>query len=204
MDAFDVLGLVPAFDLDSKVLEQRYRDLQRALHPDKFAQASASERRASLSRAVSVNDAYRALRDELKRAELLYLRLGGELSERGGQPADPELLMEVMELREQLSETKQSRDVAARERLTREVQQLNDDSIGVLRQTFAALQASHARGGTARVHASLAGAAEALEAGEVGEAGALQVAARALSRLRYYRRFLDEVAVLEDAHESLD
>jgi molecular chaperone HscB len=178
MDAFDVLGLPAAFDLDSKVLEQRYRDLQRALHPDKFAQASASERRASLSRAVSVNDAYRALRDELKRAEVLFVRLGGELSERGGQPADPELLMEVMELREQLSETKHRRDVAARERLTREVRGLHDQSLGALRRAFVSLQA--------------------------GDTSTRQDAARALSRLRYYRRFLDEVAVLEDAHDSSD
>lgn len=178
MDAFDVLGLAPTFDLDSKVLEQRYRDLQRALHPDKFAQASASERRASLSRAVSVNDAYRALRDQLKRAEVLFVRLGGELSERGGQPADPELLMEVMELREQLSDSKQSGDVAARERLAAEVRALNEQSVGVLRSALAAQQA--------------------------GDEAARQVAARALSRLRYYRRFLDEVAVLEEAHDSLD
>ena len=43
MDAFDLLGLTPALDLDPKVLEQRYRDLQRTLHPDRFAQAAASE-----------------------------------------------------------------------------------------------------------------------------------------------------------------
>ena len=204
MDAFDVLGLAPSFDLDSKVLEQRYRDLQRALHPDKFAQASAAERRASLSRAVSVNEAYRALRDELKRAEVLYARLGGKLSERGGEPADPELLMEVMELREQLSETKQSRDVAARERLTREVRQLNDDHVAVLRQAFVTLLASGSRGGRPRLSAALAEAADELAAREAGDTGALQVAARALSRLRYYRRFLDEVAALEDAQDVLD
>ena len=59
MDAFDVLGLPPAFDLDAALLEQRYRELQRALHPDRFVKAQASERRASLARAVSVNEAYR-------------------------------------------------------------------------------------------------------------------------------------------------
>ena len=81
-DAFDVLGLPPTFDLDPRALEQRYRDLQRALHPDRFSQASASERRASLSKAVSVNEAYRALRDDLKRAEVLFVRHGGQVGER--------------------------------------------------------------------------------------------------------------------------
>ena len=71
-DAFDVLGLAPSLELDISVLEQRYRDLQRQLHPDKFAQASSSERRSALSRAMSVNDAYRVLKDELKRAEAWF------------------------------------------------------------------------------------------------------------------------------------
>lgn len=173
MDAFDVLGLPPAFDLDPKLIEQRYRDLQRALHPDRFTQASASERRASLSRAVSVNDAYRVLRDELKRAEALFVRLGGEISERGGQAADPGLLMEVMELREQLSDTKARGDAAARDKLTREVRALDRQTIDALRGALSALAA--------------------------GDASARDATARALSRLRYYRRFLDEVAVLEDA-----
>jgi molecular chaperone HscB len=175
MDAFDVLGLEPAFDLDAKALEQRYRDLQRALHPDRFAQASASERRASLSRAVSVNDAYRALRDELKRAELVFVRLGGDVSERSQQPADPTLLMEVMELREQLGEAKAGRDVARRERLTEEVRGKQQAAQAALRASFDKLRA--------------------------GEASSREDAARALSRLRYYRRFLDEVAVIEDLQD---
>ena len=36
MDAFDVLALKPAFELDTNELEQRYRDLQKQLHPDKW------------------------------------------------------------------------------------------------------------------------------------------------------------------------
>src|SRR5689334_10861752 len=99
MDAFDVLSLAPSFDLEAPELEKRYRELQKQLHPDKFVQASGSDKRASLVRAVNVNEAYRALRDELKRAEILFVRHGGKINERE-QPADPELLMEVMELRE--------------------------------------------------------------------------------------------------------
>ncbi|MDB4976057.1 MAG: hscB [Myxococcaceae bacterium] len=176
MDAFDVLGLTPAFDLDAKLVEQRYRDLQRALHPDKFTQASASERRASLSRAVSVNEAYRVLRDELKRAEALFARHGGQTSESASKTADPALLMEVMELREELASTRHSHDAAARSRLTSEVKQKNQAASDALRRAFASL--------------------------ERGEGAALDDAARALSRLRYYRRFLDEVAAIDAAVED--
>lgn len=174
MDAFDVLGLAPSFDLDSQLLERRYRDLQRALHPDRFVKAPASERRASLARAVSVNEAYRTLRDELKRAELLLARGGAEVGEGSGPPADPALLMEVMELREALSETKASGDLTARARLVEIVNERSEEATFSLRTALGAL----AGGPDAEARAD---------------------AARALSRLRYYRRFLDEVGVLEDA-----
>lgn len=173
MDAFDVLGLVPAFDLDAKLLEQRYRDLQRALHPDRFVAASASERRASLARAVDVNDAYRALRDPLSRAETLFVRYGGSLTEDARRTAEPALLMEIMELREELAESRAK--PSERARLT-EIVQCKQDA------TFAALRA-------------------ALAELALAKHGALDDAGSALSRLRYYRRFLDEVSALEHALE---
>lgn len=169
MDAFDTLGLSPALDLDATVLEQRYRDLQRKLHPDRFAQASSSEKRAALARAVAVNEAYRALRDTLKRAEILLARYGGQLQ---GEPADPELLMHVMELREGLAEARAKKDFAAVEQLAREVETMEQANLGELRAALAKLAQ--------------------------GEKEALSQAQRALGRLRYCRRFHDEVARYED------
>ena len=172
MDAFDVLGLEPAFDLDSKALEQRYRDLQRALHPDRYAQAPASERRASLARAVSVNEAYRTLRDDLSRAEVLFARHGGSISEDTKRTADPSLLMEIMELREELATTRVSKDAAKRERLAQAVRDKQREANDELRALFSDM--------TSATRAKL------------------DDASSALSRLRYYRRFLDEVAALDD------
>ena len=172
MDAFDVLGLEPAFELDVKALEQRYRDLQRALHPDKFAKAPASERRASLSRAVSVNEAYRKLRDDLTRAETLFVRFGGDISEDGKRTADPTLLMEIMELREQLAGTRRGGNPEQRVRLAEVVKTKEQETHAELRSAFSELAQ--------------------------GKRGALNDAGSALGRLRYYRRFLEEVAALDD------
>ena len=119
MDAFDTLGLEPTLDLDVSTLEQRYRDLQRQLHPDKFAQSSTGIKRESLMRAVNVTDAYRALKDPLKRAEILLARHGAKVSER--EPVDPEFLMEVMELREALAEAKKQRNLEKAHRLAASV-----------------------------------------------------------------------------------
>lgn len=173
MDAFDVLGLTPSLELDLATLEQRYRELQRQLHPDKFVQASSSERRASLARAVSVNDAYRALKSELKRAELLYARFVGRAAEAEQATAEPELLMEMMELREELSAVRKRGDVARAGQLRAHVHELQSASLSTLKQAF--------------------------EAAQPQRSAALQhKAAQALMRLRYYKRFQDEVDALED------
>ena len=171
MDAFDVLALKPAFDLDVSELEQRYRDLQRQLHPDRFAQSASSEKRASLARAVDVNQAYRALRDDLKRAEILLTRLEGQAT--GTETTDPGLLMEVMELREALAEAKAEGNRAAVKALHGDVQGREQDALAALRGAFAVLQQGAETAARAEAH-------------------------RALSKLRYYRRFHDEVTRFEE------
>lgn len=172
MDPFDTLGLDPAFDLDVAALEQRYRDLQKALHPDKHVNAPPAERRAALARAVNVNEAYRALRDELQRAQALLVRYGGKVNEDDAGASDPEFLMEVMELREGLAEARMEGDLDAVGRLG---QKVGEQAVAVKReltQQFAALAA--------------------------GDLSVLPRAAAGVGRMRYYRRFQDEVERIEE------
>jgi molecular chaperone HscB len=177
MDAFDVLGLAPSLELDSALLEQRYRELQRQFHPDKFVQAGSNARRESLSRAVSVNDAYRLLKDELKRAELVFARLSDAPGKPEEDTAGPELLMEIMELREELAAVRKRADFARAEELRAQVRSRQDAALATLKRAFTLPRD--------QLSAELR-----LEAGQ------------ALSRLRYYRRFQDEVEALHD--ELLD
>jgi molecular chaperone HscB len=114
MDAFDTFSIPPRFSLDLPELEKRYRDLSRALHPDKYVGRPASERRMALSKAIEVNEAWRVLKDPAKRAEALFRRAGIQQD----PTADPELLMEMMEVRESLSEARENKDRAALARLT--------------------------------------------------------------------------------------
>ena len=108
MDPFALLGVPRRFDLDLGALEKTHRALSRALHPDRFATAGASERRASLEKMASVNEAWRVVRDPIRRAEALF-RLAGEASEPKPTPA---FLMEVLEEREALAEAKEKNDLA--------------------------------------------------------------------------------------------
>jgi molecular chaperone HscB len=107
-DYFEVLGVPHVWHLDTEFLAARHLALSRELHPDRFAQASPRERIMSLERTTAVNDAYRTLRDPIRRAEYLLRQhrighLDQDLArghEHGG--TDPDFLAEIMQIREQM------------------------------------------------------------------------------------------------------
>lgn len=125
MDPFAVLGLPPTFRLDVAEAEKRHLELSRTLHPDRHVQATPAERRAALSRAIEVNEAWRAVRDPIKRAEAI-LRAKG-FGDRIGETREPkpsgDFLMEVLEARERLDEAKAARDAAAIEAVVGEAKE---------------------------------------------------------------------------------
>jgi molecular chaperone HscB len=163
MDPFATLGFERHYDLDKTLLDRRYRELQQALHPDKHASAPASERALTLNKAIEVNEAYRVLRDDHKRGEALLSLLGRQLTD---QKPDQALLMEMMELRETLSDARAENDSARVAGLAAEV--------------------------TEKATATCRQLSEAFARASLDEAQTL------LSRLRYFRRFQDEVAQFED------
>jgi molecular chaperone HscB len=110
-DAFETLGVEAQFELDGKLLEERHRMLSKTLHPDRYVGRPAAERRMALDRAIAVNVASRELRDPVKRAEILLARLGVQTGELAEPKASPMLLMEMMEVREELSEAHRAKDL---------------------------------------------------------------------------------------------
>ena len=118
-DPFQTLGIDPRFDIDLKAVEARHRELSRALHPDRYAQAPAAERRMALSRAIEVNEAWRAVRDPIKRAESLFQRLGVPSGETAEPNPSTELLMEMMEAREELSDAARAKNMEDEHNLAR-------------------------------------------------------------------------------------
>ena len=102
-DKFAILGFQPSFDQPAG-LDDNFRALSRKLHPDRFARASAQERRYSLEQTTILNDAYRTLKDPVRRAEhLLALR-----GVKGEPKMSPEFLEQTMEDREKLMAAKAS------------------------------------------------------------------------------------------------
>lgn len=117
---FEIFGLQPAYEIDSAALTARYRELQREIHPDKFAASPAREQMLAMQYAAQVNEAHTTLRDPVKRA-IYLLQLAGVKLQPEQTTADAQFLMQQMELRERLEDV---RDLAALDALREEVEQL--------------------------------------------------------------------------------
>ena len=73
---FELFGLPTRFNCDTASLDDAYRRLQSDVHPDRFASASEQDKRLAMQSSARVNEAYRALKDPVARAQYL-LSLNG-------------------------------------------------------------------------------------------------------------------------------
>lgn len=105
VDYFRFFGLARKLGLDPGELEKSFYSLSRKLHPDNFYRACEREKQASLDKTAVLNDAYRTLKEPVSRAHYLF-ELEGEKVEGAGKNVPPEMLEEVFELNEWLSELK--------------------------------------------------------------------------------------------------
>ena len=107
---FELFGFPESYSIDENMLVERFRDMQRQLHPDKFASRPESERRWSMQAASVVNEAYQTLKSDLGRATYLLKINGIPIDEETDTRMDPLFLMEQMELRESLETAETSQD----------------------------------------------------------------------------------------------
>jgi len=179
-DHFSVFGVEQRFALDVNDLERRYKEMTKVLHPDRFARADERARRASLKRSIQLNEAWRTLKDPVRRAEYLLslsgVVVGGEEGttrrvdgEKVRLPVAPALLMEVMELREGLAEARAANDHPRVAALAATVRGRREAALRAVASVFTQKTPDH------------------------------EAIARDLVAVRYYDRFLDEVAVHEEA-----
>ena len=99
---FELLGLAPAFALETGRLDRSYREIQSKIHPDRFAHAGDAERRASMQWTTQVNEAYRTLKSPVQRAKYLLKLNGVDVAFETNTAMPADFLMEQMELRENL------------------------------------------------------------------------------------------------------
>lgn len=110
MNYFELFNLPAAFSVDLSAISEHYRELQRTVHPDNFADASERERLLSVQKAAEINDAFQTLKDPILRAQYLLKLNGVELMGETQTIKDTSFLMQQMMLRESLEEVEHASD----------------------------------------------------------------------------------------------
>lgn len=115
---FDLFALPVTYDVDMPSLERAYRDLQREVHPDRYAAASDAEKRLAAQWATRANEGYQTLKSPLKRGRY-FLRINGIDTEEESNTAMPlDFLEQQMAWREAVVEAKTARDEATLDALS--------------------------------------------------------------------------------------
>ena len=166
---FERFGLPQSFDVDRDLLDERYRESQRAVHPDRFVNASDQERRLSMQEATNINEGYQTLKDPLKRGRYLLELDNRGFDEEHHTTRDTAFLMEQMELREALGTVRDAGDAFAElgaimDRIGDDIDRLTSD----LQQQFS-----------------------------LGDPASLDQAADSLTKMQFFRKLQDEAMELE-------
>lgn len=180
MDYFEAFGLDRKLGIDMAALQRRFYELAREHHPDFHQSATPTELARAEEASALVNAAYRVLRDPVARAEYLVRLEEGRGTTEGATvkpAAPPDLLAEMFEIQESLSE---ARDGG-----------LDDGrraALGRQRERLAARQAAAEE----QVRGPLSAAWDAAPAGE--RAAVLARIKSALATRAYLRTVIDDLA----------
>jgi molecular chaperone HscB len=166
---FELFDLPRAFEVDRALLDARFRELQRTVHPDRYAAASDMERRLSAQQATRINEGYQVLKDPLARGRYLLELAGIHHDDEHRTTRDAAFLMEQMELREALGEVRAAADPFA---VLGGIMDRIDGDIDALVTGLAGLFAA-------------------------GDTASLETAGEALMKLQFFRRLQDEAVELE-------
>lgn len=99
---FTALGVPETFHQDSTLLQKRFYEASRVLHPDRFTSADPESRSLSLERMSLINEAYRALKSPAELRDYLLELRGNKTEEKAKMPL--ELAESWFELQDALME----------------------------------------------------------------------------------------------------
>ena len=100
LNYYEIFNIPTEFKIDLKNLHDRYGEIQKSIHPDRFTAATKVEKEQSLIKSTEINEAYQTLKNNLLRAKYLI----GLHHENEPLPLSSAFLMQQMEWEEELEE----------------------------------------------------------------------------------------------------
>jgi len=123
MNYFELFGLPIAFKADTNQLRNAFMNIQRASHPDKFAQGTELEQEIALEQSAIANKGFTLLKN--KEQILPYvLELTGHIVAGEKYNLEPDFLMEMMELNEAWMEAD---DAAVKQNIISQINTLKNE-----------------------------------------------------------------------------
>ena len=110
-DDFELMGLPRQFVLERSVLDERWKALQKQVHPDRFAAGDAVAQRLAMQWSVRINEAYQRLKQPLKRAAYLCELFGVPVRAQDNTAMPTSFLMQQMQWREALDDASTTQDI---------------------------------------------------------------------------------------------
>ena len=101
---FELFAVPARFAQDRAQLDARWKELQREVHPDRFAAQGAAAQRVAMQWSARINEAYQRLKDPQRRAAYLCELNGAPIEAENNTAMPTEFLMQQMDLREQLDD----------------------------------------------------------------------------------------------------
>lgn len=126
-NAFQIFNIPVSFKINEAELGQKYFEIQKMVHPDRFASASDAEKLAAQQWSTRLNDAYAVLKDPIRRAKLICSLLGAPVDEESSGSIDEEFLMDQLIRREEISLAKEVNDEPQLAKLKEEITKEKDD-----------------------------------------------------------------------------
>lgn len=108
---FELFDLPVGFKLNRQQLDERWKNLQRATHPDNFSMQDAASQRVAMQYSVRINEAYQRLKSPLKRAAYLCELNGASIQAEENTRMPTDFLLQQLQWREELEEAQTLGDV---------------------------------------------------------------------------------------------
>ena len=131
---FNLLQCPETFVIDLEKLDQNYQNIQKEIHPDRFASFSDEAKLESVKKTAQVNDAYQTLKSPIRRAEHLLQLRGINIHDEKYTAVPQAFLMQQMEWREELETHKHNK--LALEALATDIEKTKNEMVNKLPDFF--------------------------------------------------------------------
>lgn len=136
LNPFEIFGLKPQFRIDKQKLDEKYFEIQKKVHPDRFASASDAEKRVAQQWATLINDAYQKLSDPIQCGKVLCALRGHPIDEDSSGSISEEFLFEQLERREAIADAKGAGDTAELEVMKKAIEKEKNELLNEVADAF--------------------------------------------------------------------